>query len=189
MKRILWLPALSLALAVSIGCDDVKTVKQTEETHVSEPTMKPPETVPDVQMPPAARWPGAPQGVSAQDALMARRAAELDAYRKLAERIKGLRIDSRTYVRDFVTESDQITADTVAHIRGVTVTRIAFPPGEGICEVEVAAGLSQIYTYVKELQTRHHQGDNVKAVDYQTMRSVNKQQIITASGQGAIRGR
>jgi len=45
---------------------------------------------------------------AAQAKLMAFRAAELDARRKLAERIDGLMITSNTSVRDFVTENDEI---------------------------------------------------------------------------------
>ncbi len=189
MKRIVWFGLLGVVMVVGVGCqDDVKTIQQKDQVHESPARMQPAETIPDVEMPLPARYPGTPQGVRAQDALMARRAAELDAYRHLAEQIKGLRIDSRTYVKDFVAVSDTIRADTVAHIRGVTVTRIEFPPGGGICEVEVAAGLSQIFTYVKELYARHYQGENVKALDYNTMRQINKKSIVTASGQGAIRG-
>ena len=105
-----------------------------------------------------------------------------------AEQIKGLRIDSQTLVRDFITESDVIRADTVAHIRGVRFTRYTFLDS-GIVEAEAAVGLSQVITYLKTLNTRDIKGDKVKAVDYHTMRQVNKKTIITAAGQGAIKGR
>jgi len=45
---------------------------------------------------------------AAQAKLMAFRAAELDARRKLAEQIQGLLITSETSVKDFVAESDEI---------------------------------------------------------------------------------
>ncbi|MBN1344246.1 MAG: hypothetical protein JXQ73_16285 [Phycisphaerae bacterium] len=191
MKRVMWFGLLGMALIIGAGCqDEVKSIQQKEQVHESEPQMQPPEMVVEPeQLPPAGRMPPVPKGVRASDALMARRAAEMDAYRKLAEEIKGLRIDSRTYVKDFITESDVIRADTVAHIRGVRVTRIDFPPDSGICEVEAMVGLSQVITYLKELHTRDIKGDNIKALDYNTMRQVNKKTIVTATGQGAIRGR
>jgi hypothetical protein len=152
-------------------------------------TMEPPEmVVADDELPPAARMPPIPKGMSPQAALMAKRAAEVDAYRRLAEQIKGLRVDSRTYVKDFVTESDQITAETVAHIRGVRFTRYAFIEG-GIFEAEAAVGLSQVITYLNELHTRDIKGDKIKGLDYQTMRQVNKKTIVTAVGNGAVRER
>ena len=56
---------------------------------------------------------------TAQMKLLSKRAAEADAYRKLAEAIKGLQITSDTYVKDFVAESDTIKADMDEFIRGV----------------------------------------------------------------------
>ncbi len=195
MKRLLWIGLFGVVLVVSTGCqDEVKSVHQTEQTHESEPVMQAPggggggSAVPEEPPLQAGRWPGKPDGVTAQAALMARRAAEMDAYRKLAEQINGLRIDSRTYVRDFVTESDQIRADSVSRIRGVVFTHYAFPPGGGICEAEAAVRLSHVITYLKQLHTRDIKGDQVKALDYETMRQVNKTSIVRATGQGAIRG-
>lgn len=57
----------------------------------------------------------------AQARLMARRAAQMDAYRTLAEKIKGLRITSRTEVRDFITESDEIQSRVEAFIKGARI--------------------------------------------------------------------
>ncbi|MCH7925737.1 MAG: lipoprotein required for motility, partial [Planctomycetes bacterium] len=39
----------------------------------------------------------------AQNKLLAKRAAEADCYRKLAETVYGVKLNSNTYVRDFVT--------------------------------------------------------------------------------------
>jgi hypothetical protein len=195
MKRVMWYGLLGFSMFFWVGCqDEVKTIQQKEQVHESRPRMEvigggdASSAVPDEPPLAAGRWPGAPKGVTAQAALMARRAAELDAYRKLAEMIKGLRIDSRTYVKDFVTESDTINADTVAHIRGVTFTRYDFPPGGGICEAEAAVRLSSIVTYLRELHTRDIKGGQVKGIDYNTMRQVNNKSIVAVTGQGAIRG-
>jgi hypothetical protein len=204
MKKTMWYGLLGIVLGVGVGCqDEYKSIQQKEETHTSPPRMEvmpsgggegrvktePPEMiVAEEDLPPAAKMPPVPRGISPQAALMAKRGAEVDAYRRLAEQIKGLRIDSRTYVRDFVTESDAITADTVAHIRGVRFTRYAFIEG-GIFEAEAAVGLSQVITFIKELHTRDIKGDRVKALDYQTMRQVNKKAIVTAVGNSAIRER
>lgn len=202
MQKVVWCGLLGAILVVGVGCqDEVTSISQKEQVHQGpakmEPTpggtgkvtMEPPEmVVADDELPPAARMPPIPKGMSPQAALMAKRAAEVDAYRRLAEQIKGLRVDSRTYVKDFVTESDQITAETVAHIRGVRFTRYAFIEG-GIFEAEAAVGLSQVITYLNELHTRDIKGDKIKGLDYQTMRQVNKKTIVTAVGNGAVRER
>jgi hypothetical protein len=57
----------------------------------------------------------------AQARLMAERAAKVDAMRNLVEQAYGVRIDSRTTVRDFVTQSDTIKARVRAYIQGARV--------------------------------------------------------------------
>ena len=59
---------------------------------------------------------GTPQG-----RLMAARAAELDAKRKLAEELNGFMITSDTMVRDFVAEHDEIRTDLDTYIQGASV--------------------------------------------------------------------
>ncbi len=54
----------------------------------------------------------------AQAKLMAYRAAELDARRKLAEQLDGLMITSSTTVRDFITENDEIETSMLAFQQG-----------------------------------------------------------------------
>jgi len=76
---------------------------------------------------------------AAQGKLMARRAAELDARRKLAERINGLEVRSRTYVKDFVTENDEIATAVMAFQQGVYVIEESFKDnGDGTVEITVA---------------------------------------------------
>src|SRR3990172_13043379 len=55
----------------------------------------------------------------AQNKLLAKRAAEADCYRKLAECVYGVRITSDTYVRDFITESDQIRSGIDTFVKGI----------------------------------------------------------------------
>ena len=57
----------------------------------------------------------------AQAKLMALRGAELDARRKLAERINGLTITSNTSVQDFVAVNDQIATSMLAFQQGAHV--------------------------------------------------------------------
>lgn len=58
---------------------------------------------------------------AAQAKLMAQRGAELDARRKLAEQLDGLRITSETSVRDFVAENDEIRTSMLTFQQGARV--------------------------------------------------------------------
>lgn len=69
--------------------------------------------------------------------LMALRAARLEAMRDLAEQVHGLRLDSRTTVRDAVAVSDRIDATVQGTLRGARTVRIT-PKGADTYEVELA---------------------------------------------------
>jgi hypothetical protein len=73
---------------------------------------------------------GDPQLSRAQKILMAERAAKLDAYRNLIERIKGVQVDSNTTVQDFITQDDTIMTNIQAFVRGArTVSSKKLPDG------------------------------------------------------------
>lgn len=58
--------------------------------------------------------------------VMAKRAAELDAYRRLAERACGVEITADSTVRDFVVESDELKACFSNAIKGAEITGISY---------------------------------------------------------------
>jgi hypothetical protein len=121
----------------------------------------------------------------AQKKLLAQRAARVDAMRKLAEQIKGLRITSSTFVKDFVAEDDRIETDLRAFLRGA---REVGPPryySDGVCDLDMEVTLEWVETTLKELHTRYYKGDRIKATDFEQMTQVNKQSVIKVTGSGA----
>jgi len=72
---------------------------------------------------------------------MALRAAKLDAYRNILEVIKGVRVDSNTVVRDFMTESDEIRTSVEGVVRNFTVVDQSYL-SDGTVEVTVRMNLS-----------------------------------------------
>ncbi|MDP6634249.1 MAG: LPP20 family lipoprotein [Phycisphaerae bacterium] len=74
---------------------------------------------------------------AAQAKLMAKRAAELDGRRKLAEKISGLQITSNTSVQDFVAQNDQIGTSMLTFQQGAGVVDDSFKITDGLAEVVV----------------------------------------------------
>jgi hypothetical protein len=79
-------------------------------------------------------------GSVAQKKLMAKRAAQVDAYRNLAEQIKGVRIDAETTVENFMTKDDVIRTNVNTFIRGAKVVGVRYL-SDGTCEVDIALPL------------------------------------------------
>jgi hypothetical protein len=79
----------------------------------------------------------------AEKALMAKRAAKLDALRNLAEQVKGVRITSDTSVRDFIAQSDEMRARVNTFIQGARVVSERQMP-DGSYEVEVEADMEPL---------------------------------------------
>jgi len=76
-------------------------------------------------------WDRVPPGAR----LMAKRSAEIDAYRKMGERLKGVRISSNTIVKDFIAESDEIRSAFNSFIRGGQFIGKPRYKAEGVVEV------------------------------------------------------
>ncbi|MBA4374224.1 MAG: hypothetical protein C0402_15340 [Thermodesulfovibrio sp.] len=72
----------------------------------------------------------------AQARLMAERAAKVDAMRNLLEQTYGVRIKSRTTVKDFITQNDTIKARVNAYIKGAKVIDTKYL-SDGSVEVEM----------------------------------------------------
>jgi hypothetical protein len=79
--------------------------------------------------------------ITPQQRLMAKRAAKVDALRNLLETVYGVRIDSKTTVKDFVTQSDVIKAKLNSVIQGAReVDYVERPDGTAEVTVEVTLG-------------------------------------------------
>ena len=121
-----------------------------------------------------------------QNKLLAKRAAEADCYRKLAETIKGIQINSETYVRDFVTESDVIEAELDTFIKGVRLGKPRYYE-DGSCEVEAEVTVAKVVEVLKEIHTRHYQGGRIVGTDFNSIERSIRKNVIKAVGMGAPR--
>jgi hypothetical protein len=73
-----------------------------------------------------------------QAAMMARRAAVVDAYRNLAEAIKGVRVNGETTVQNYAVANDEIHTNVAALVRGARITsERQFPDGSYRVTMEI----------------------------------------------------
>mgnify|MGYP000403804351 CR=1 FL=1 len=122
----------------------------------------------------------------AKEKLLARRAAELDAYRKLAEYIKGLRITSSTTVRDFVTESDEINAAFRAMVKHARITDVRYFK-DGTCEVDAEITLERVVTELKRTVVRHYHGSTWTDEMMENIKKYTQRKVIKVTGSGCVR--
>lgn len=123
-----------------------------------------------------------PQGAQAR--LMAKRAAELDAQRKLLEQIKGLRLNSNTLVRDFITESDEIRTQAEGIVVGASQVSEYYYPDELIVEVTLQVPVEKLVTKITELHEQHYKGNTVTTKDITNVKETLQREFVQATGSG-----
>jgi len=82
------------------------------------------------------------QGVSPQNTIspaqayaLAKRAAIADAYRLIAEKVKGVKVEGEDYIKNMMVQRTQIRTYVQATIRNSNIVETTFK--EGLCEVEM----------------------------------------------------
>ena len=76
----------------------------------------------------------------AQAYALAKRAAVADAYRLIAEKIKGVRIDGQDLIKNMMVKRSTIRTSVEAMVRNANIVETTFK--EGLCEVEMEIVLS-----------------------------------------------
>ena len=117
--------------------------------------------------------------------LMAKRGAEADAYRKLAEMVKGLQVTGQTYVRDFVTESDEVKTGFSTFIRGVSFTHYTYRP-DGVVEAEAELTLERLITELKTVKKRYYKGSAYKDVVFEDIKKDTERKVVKVIGEGLV---
>ncbi|MDY0162039.1 hypothetical protein [Desulfobotulus sp.] len=77
------------------------------------------------------------KGSPARRRYYAERAAVLDGYRRLSERIAGILLDSYTLAGEGEMGQDRILSETRAYLRGAQVMEVAYSEGMATAEVRV----------------------------------------------------
>jgi hypothetical protein len=96
----------------------------------------------------------------------------------------GVRINSTTLVRDFVTESDEIMAEASGLVVGAEETKRYFHHNELIVDVTMAVPTEQVVRTIKEFHTRHYKGNRVTGSDIENVQERIKRRTFEATGSG-----
>ena len=77
----------------------------------------------------------------AQAYALAKRAATADAYRLIAEKVKGVRIDGQDLIKNMMVKRSTVRTSVQAMVRNANIVETTFK--EGLCEVEMEITLSR----------------------------------------------
>lgn len=126
---------------------------------------------------------GAVAGSLGQKRIQAKRAAEMDCYRRLAERALGVRISADTTVRNFVLANDRVLTDVAGCLAGVKFTDIAYGEG-GTCKVTGRLVLRDLIASVERSYKRFVKDGRATEDDWQRVRLDSRDTVIVETGEG-----
>ena len=112
-------------------------------------------------------------GSKGHSKVMAKRAAEIDAYRKLTGRVMGTKITSNTTVKDFCLKNDSLVAALSHAIKGAKTTEIKYQ-SDGSCEVTMQLKMKEVIR-----TTRRYVGSTV---DKTAIKDEVKEDVFTETG-------
>jgi len=142
-------------------------------------------TLPGPEEPSSPSIPDIWRKIGPQGRLMAMRAAELDAYRRLAEQLRGFKITSQTSVRDFVTQYDDINTELNTTLRGAKTVHIYYHDDEPIVEITKEIPWQKIIATIRDSYTIHvEDSDEVKQSVFREVSERVEKKYFRATGMG-----
>ncbi|WP_333608537.1 LPP20 family lipoprotein [Arsukibacterium sp.] len=148
------IPAVSLVFSLGLsGCSQLfdRHIQYETETPAAFPILT------AVGFAPISAQPGDTQS---QKMLLAMRASKLEAYRELAERVYGQRIDSDNTLSAMVSQHDQLSASVQGVIRGARVVKSYVIDDAYFTELEL--DFREVYHTVQNVQPQQR----VRSVRY-----------------------
>ena len=126
---------------------------------------------------------GALPGTMGMKMLRAKRAAELDAYRLMAERITGVKLNSETTVANMCLKNDKVQASLVAFLKGLKPTAVNYK-SDGACSVTMQLKIREVVKTVETL-VRIYNSENKDKIE--NVKIATNDKIFTVTGNGAPR--
>ena len=118
-------------------------------------------------------------GSEGHQKIMAKRAAEMDAYRRLAERMLGVTIEGNTTIRDMALENDQIIASLSQVLKAAKPTEIKYNVQDGSCAVTMEIKTADIIRTTR----RYVQGKTSRT----EIKDEIEEKVFSETGHGAMR--
>ena len=119
-------------------------------------------------------------GSEGQQKIMAKRAAEMDAYRRLAGRMMGVKISGNTTVKDMALENDKILASLSQTLKSATPTAITYHKNDGTCAVTMEVKVADIIRTVQHYSKKDGGGKTEIKDEIET-------KTFSETGNGAMR--
>jgi len=115
--------------------------------------------------------------------IQAKRAAEADCYRRIAERVLGIRVTADTWVRNFTLESDQLLTQVAGCLAGIKFTSIAYGPDQS-CKVTGKLVLRDLLERLHRSYKRFSKNGHVKEEDWLRVQTQSRDTVIEETGEG-----
>lgn len=151
------------ATSSSPYCDPCQNPAYAADRTTAAPALAP---VDDIQIITVTGY-GAPKSTFenlAQRRLMALRASELDAYRKVAEQISGLHIVGDSRVDDFIPNRDRLRSFVNSFVQGAAITRQEFEEdGMAVTTMSLKISRRQMQRLLEEEHRWHAHGAHLPA--------------------------
>ncbi len=136
----------------------------------------------------AGRGPSLPeiyQQHSAQRRLMAQRAAEIDAYRRLVEHVYGLRISASSTIRDFAATNDRIDAAVQQHLRGARLRGIEYG-ADGVVKVTMELTVYELVTTTRRMIDEAKVDQRIARKATERTEQQTRRKVIVVTGRGVM---
>ena len=121
---------------------------------------------------------GALPGSKGMQMILARRAAELDAFRAMAKRIAGVQIDGTSNIRQLMLTDDSVNAGVCAFLKGLKPVDVAYAD-DGSCTVKLQLKIRETVRVMETLTKPDGDDNKVVATDTQV-----NDRVFTALGKG-----
>lgn len=124
---------------------------------------------------------GALPGSKGESMLHSRRAAELDAYRQMAERFAGVRVNSTTSVRDMCLTSDKVSAAVAVFLKGLKPIAVSYGD-DNTCEVKMRLKVRETVKTIESFVKIYNDGSSNRIKEVSV---AGQDRIFTVTGHGA----